>query len=171
MKLQGITHVTFITQERLCLSWRASPGSHYTVNSLSSMSATAPFYCTACMDGGCHVILQRWRIGGERLSVACAHAEWTGHAKTPVIVVTVMWTTVMYCVKTAVCLWARPFFQLNSLGLGILVMATRDTTPLGDWSVMEQYKRLRWLIFLKTFNSVKAVLLEILLQNFHWKYK
>ena len=36
--LQGVTRVTFITQERVCLSWRVSPKSLHTVSSLSSTS-------------------------------------------------------------------------------------------------------------------------------------
>ena len=60
MKRRGVTHVTFITQELICLSWRDLPEFLRTVNSLSSMSVMAPvFGLTIHMDGGCHVILLR----------------------------------------------------------------------------------------------------------------
>ena len=38
MKTQGVTHVIFITQERVFVSWRLSQQSLHIVNSLSSMS-------------------------------------------------------------------------------------------------------------------------------------
>ena len=55
---QAVTHVTFITQERVCLSWRVSPEPPRAVNSLSSMSVTVQSYLGVLdMPGGCHVIL------------------------------------------------------------------------------------------------------------------
>ena len=58
-----VTHVTFITQERVCLSWRVSPDSLHTENSLLSVSVITRFYLLVVMavhkDGGCHVILLR----------------------------------------------------------------------------------------------------------------
>ena len=43
MEVQAVIHVTFITQERVCLSWRVSPESLHTVNSLSSMRVLIQF--------------------------------------------------------------------------------------------------------------------------------
>ena len=53
------TRVTFITQERVCLSWRVLPESLYTVNSLSSMSVIIRYYFTEDTDGGCRVVMIR----------------------------------------------------------------------------------------------------------------
>ena len=47
------------------------------------------------------------------------------HVQTPALVVTVIKTT-MRGVKTAVSLLIRPSFQLNNLGLEILVIDTRS---------------------------------------------
>ena len=87
VKRRGVTHVTFITQELICLSWRVLPEFLRTVNSLSSMSVMAPvFGLTIHMDGGCHVILLRWRTGAEHhLAVVSAHAGWPTHVPTPEI--------------------------------------------------------------------------------------
>ena len=60
MILLGVTHVTFIIPERVCLSWRISPKSSHTVNSVSSMSdITRVRSKVDCLDGGCHVTNQR----------------------------------------------------------------------------------------------------------------
>ena len=40
---QDVTHVTFTTLERVCLSWRVSPESPHTVSSLSSTSVMVRF--------------------------------------------------------------------------------------------------------------------------------
>ena len=61
MKIQAATHVTFITQERVCLSLRVLPESLYTVNRLSNMSVMDRYcFSTAFhLDGGCHVVIIR----------------------------------------------------------------------------------------------------------------
>ena len=61
MAVEVVTRVTFITQERVCLSWQVSPESLHTVNSLSNMSVMDRYcFSTAIyMDGGCHVILKK----------------------------------------------------------------------------------------------------------------
>ena len=127
MNAQGVTHVTFITKERVCLSWRISPESPHTVNSLSSMSVKIQFCLGVQMDGGCHVIQLRWRTGAEHLLVVSAHAGWWTHVQTPVMVVTVIRMT-SYGVKTAVSSLIKHSFQLNSSGLAILAMAERKAT-------------------------------------------
>ena len=83
MKIKAVTNVTFITKERVCLSWPVSPVSLHTVNSSSSTSATTQVSgLTVHTDGGCRVILLRWNIGVERLlEVVSAHAVWTTHAQ------------------------------------------------------------------------------------------
>ena len=112
VKRRGVTHVTFITQELIRLSWRVLPEFLRTVNSLSSMSVMAPvFGLTIHMDGGCHVILLRWRTGAEHhLEVVSAHAGGPTHVPTPEIVVIVIRMT-MYGVKTAVSWLTRQSFQ------------------------------------------------------------
>ena len=70
-----VTHVTFTTQERVFLSWRVSPESPHTVNSLSSTSVRVQEFSEAEQLGGCHVILVGWRIGAEHyLAEVSAHA-------------------------------------------------------------------------------------------------
>ena len=103
MKLEAVTNVTFITKERVCLSWPVSPVSLHTVNSSSSTSATTQVSgLTVHTDGGCHVILLRWRIGAEHhLAVVSAHAGWPTHVPTPEIVVIVIRMTITG-VKTVV---------------------------------------------------------------------
>ena len=68
-------------------------------------------------DGGCHVILLRWRTGVEHLSMVSAHAGWPSHAQTPGMVVTVIRMTV-YGMKRAVCWLTRQSFPSNNSGLG-----------------------------------------------------
>ena len=129
MKTQGVTHVTFITQERVCLSWRVSPESPHTVNSLSNMSVIIRF-CSKMvihMDGGCHVIQLRWPTGKEYLLVVSAHAGWPTHVWTPVMAVTVMRMT-MCGGKTAVSSLIKHSFQLNSSGLETLAVVERKAT-------------------------------------------
>ena len=112
VKVQGVTRVTFITQELLCLSWRDLPQFLRTVNSLSSMSVMAPdFGLTIHRDGGCHVILLRWRTGAEHhLAVVSAHAGWPTHVPTPEIVVIVIRMTITG-VKTVVSSLTRQSSQ------------------------------------------------------------
>ena len=112
VKRRGVTHVTFITQELIRLSWRVSPEFLRTVNSLSSMSVMAPvFGLTIHMDGGCHVILLRWRTGAEHhLAVVSAHAGWPTHVSTPEIVVIVIRMTITG-VKTVVSSLTRQSCQ------------------------------------------------------------
>ena len=54
-----VTHVTFITQERVSLSWQVSPESHHNVSSLSSTSVMIQGWWGEDMLGGCHVTLVR----------------------------------------------------------------------------------------------------------------
>ena len=56
---EGVTHVTFITQERACLSWRVSPESLHNVSSLSSTSVMVQGSEEVDLPGGGHVIPQR----------------------------------------------------------------------------------------------------------------
>ena len=114
---RDVTHVTFTTRERVCLSWRVSPESPHTVNSLSSMSAIIQGYSEINSLGGCHVIILRLRTGAEHhLAVVSAHAGWQAHVQTPNMVVTVTRMT-MYGVKTAVSSLTEPIFQLYSSSL------------------------------------------------------
>ena len=140
--VKAVTHVTFITQERVCLSWRVTPDSLYTVNSLLNMTVTTRFCLLVVMavhtDGGCHVILLRWRTGVEHLSMVSAHAGWPTHAQTSDLVVTVIRMT-MFGVKTAVCWLTRQSFQSNSSGLEILVTVLTVITPWGNLSVTAQH--------------------------------
>ena len=96
VKRRGVTHVTFITQELICLSWLVLPEFLRTVNSLSSMSVMAPvFGLTIQLDGGCHAILLRWLTGAEHhLAVVSAHAGWPTHVPIPDIVVIVIRMTI-----------------------------------------------------------------------------
>ena len=112
VKVQGVTRVTFITKELICLSWRDLPQFLRTVNSLSSMSVMAPdFGLTIHRDGGCHVILLRWRTGAEHhLAVVSAHAGWPTHVPTPEIVVIVIRMTITD-VKTVVSSLTRQSSQ------------------------------------------------------------
>ena len=92
-KTQVVTHVTSITRDLICLSWRVSLKSLHTVNNLSSMSVIIQCYCgptttkTVHSDGGCHVMMIRWRTGAERQRMANVHAGWTTHVQTPTVVV------------------------------------------------------------------------------------
>ena len=147
MAVREVTHVTFITLERVCLSWRVSPESPNTVSSLSSISVIIQFCFKISVhqsDGGCHVILLKWRTGAEHLAVVSAHAGWPTHVHTPAMVVTV---------KTAVSSLTGHIFQLDSSGLRMLPAARKVTTHWGNWSAMVQRKcRLRikfrkWLKF------------------------
>ena len=142
MAVEVVTHVTFITRERVCLSWRALPEYLHIVNSLSSMSVITRFCFTVIMavhtDGGCQVILLRWRTGVEHLSTVSAHAGWPTHAQTLDLVVTVIRMT-MYGVKTAVCWQTRQSFRSKSSGLGILVAVLTVITPWENWSVTAQH--------------------------------
>ena len=144
MVVKVVTHVTFITQERVCLSWRVLPEYLHIVNSLSSMSVITRFCFSVIMavhtDGGCHVILLRWRTGAEHLSMVSAHAGWPTHAQTPGLVVTVIRMT-MYGVKTAVCWLTRQSFLSNSSGLEILVAVLTVITPWENLSVTAQHNR------------------------------
>ena len=138
MAVEVVTRVTFITQERVSLSWRVSPESLHTVNSLSNMSVIIRYCSTTTIhtDGGCHVTLKRWGTGAEHLPIINAHAEWPTHVQNPDLVVTVI-KTIMCGVKTVVFSLIRPNFQLNSSGLEILITIDRlVTTLLGSWSVM-----------------------------------
>ena len=142
MAVEVVTHVTFITQERVCLSWRVLLQYLHIVNSLSSMSVITRFCFTVIMavhtDGGYHVILLRWRTGVEHLSMVSAHAGWPTHAQSPDLVVTVIRMT-MYGVKTAVCWLTRQSFLSNNSGLGILVAVLTVITPWENWSVTAQH--------------------------------
>ena len=136
MEVTVVIHATFIILEPVCLSWRVSPESPHTVNSLSSMSVIIRccFIITTFTDGGCHVILLKWRTGVEHLSGASAHAGWPTHVQIPVMDVTVIRMT-MYGVKTAVSWLTRQSFQWNSSGLEILVVIPRKAITLwGNWS-------------------------------------
>ena len=146
MAVEVVTHVTFITQGRVCLSWRVSLESLHTVNSLLNMSVTARFcfidiIALVRTDGGYHVILLRWRTGVEHLSMVSAHAGWPTHAQSPGMAVTVTRMT-KYGVKTAVCWLTRQSFLSNNSGLGMLVAAvdSKVTTHWGNWGVTEPYK-------------------------------
>ena len=112
--------VTFITKERVSLSWRVSPESHRTVNSLLSTNVFTQWCLgTEDMPGGCHAILVRWRTGVEHhLAVVSAHAGWPTHVQTQVMAATVIKTTA-YGVKTVVSSRTRHICQLNSSGLEI----------------------------------------------------
>ena len=138
-----VHHVTFIKLERVCLCWRVSPESLHTVNSLLSMSVITRFCFGVIMavhtDGGCHVILLRWRTGAEHLSMVSAHAGWPTHAQTPDLVVTVTRMT-MYGVKTAVCWLTRQKGLSSNSGLGILMAALKVTIHWGSWSVTAQHE-------------------------------
>ena len=128
MKTEAVTYVTFITQEQVCLSWRVWPESLRTVNSLSSTSVITPVCgLTVPTDGGCHVILRRWRTGeGHHPVVVSAHAVWL----TPAVPVTVTGMT-KYGERTAVFWLTRQSFQWSSSGLeipAIANMARRATT-------------------------------------------
>ena len=142
--VKAVTHVIFITQGRVCLSWRVSLESLHTVNSLLNMSVMARFcfidiIALVRTDGGCHVILLRWRTGVEHLSMVSALAGWPTHAQSPSLVVTVTRMT-MYGVKTAVCWLTRQSFLLNNSGLGILVAPDgKVTTHWANWSVTAQH--------------------------------
>ena len=140
VKIRDVTHVTFITHERVCLNWRVSPESLHNVSSLSSTSVIIRF-CDhtglAHTDGGCHAILRRWSTGAERhLAVVSAHAGWPTHVQSPVIIVTVIRMT-MYGVRTAVSSLIRQSFQSNNSGLGILAIAVNKvTTRWGNWNAL-----------------------------------
>ena len=142
MAVKVVTHVRFITRERVFLSWRVLPDSPHTVNSLLSTSVITRFCSLVVMavhtDGGCRVILLRWRNGVEHLSTASAHAGWPTHAQTPGLVVTVIRMT-MYGVKTAVCWLTRQSFLSNSSGLGILVAVLTVITPWENLIVTAQH--------------------------------
>ena len=143
MAVKVVTHVRFITQERVCLSWRVLPDSPHTVNSLLSTGVITRFcfgdiIALIRMDGGYHVILLRWRTGVEHLSVVSAHAGWPTHAHTPVMGVTVIRMTVCG-VKTAVCWLTRQSFLSNSSGLGILVAVLTVITPWENLIVTAQH--------------------------------
>ena len=118
MKIKAVTNVTFITKERVCLSWPVSPVSLHTVNSSSSTSATTQVSgLTVHTDGGCRVILLRWHIGVERLlEVVSAHAGWTTHAQQE-NAVTVMRMT-KYGVKTAGFLTDKTKLPVKQLRFG-----------------------------------------------------
>ena len=116
-EVQVATHVTPITQERVSLNWLVSPEYPHPVNSSSSMNVTIQGYSEMEWDGGCHVILLRWRTGEEHLlEVVSAHAGWPTHAQTPAMVVTVIRMT-MCGAKTAVSWLTRQNFLWNSSGL------------------------------------------------------
>ena len=114
LKAQAATHVIFITEEPVYASWPVSPVSPHTASSLSSMSVdTQASGLPIHTDGGCHVILLRWRIGVEhRLEVVSEHAGWPAHVQAIDIglAVTVIWM-IMHGVKTAVSLPTRQSFQ------------------------------------------------------------
>lgn len=60
--IEGVIHVTFITPERVCLSWRVSPEPPHTVNSLSNMNVIIQCFYEGWEEdthGGCHVTLLR----------------------------------------------------------------------------------------------------------------
>ena len=94
VKVQGVTRVTFITQELNCLSWRDLPEFLRTVNSLSSMSVITPvFGWIIQLDGGCHAILLRWLTGAEHhLAVLSAHAGWPTHVQAEDVVIVIRMT-------------------------------------------------------------------------------
>ena len=129
-----VTHVTFITQERVSLSWRVLPESHHIVSSLSSTSVIIQWSPEALFTpGGCHVILLRWRTGVEHHpAVVSAHAGWPPHVQIPNMVVTVMQMT-KYGVKTAVSSLTRHVCQLNSWGLGRLVLVNTASKVTTHW--------------------------------------
>ena len=137
-----VTHVTFITQGRICLSWRVSLESLHTVNSLVNMGVMTRFcfgdIALIRTDGGCHVILPRWRTGVEHLSMVSAHAGWPSHTQTPVMIVTVIRMTV-YGVKIAVFWLTRQSFLSNSSGfyhtLGKLKCYGTAWTPISGHAV------------------------------------
>ena len=138
VKSRGVTRVTFITQELICLSWPDLPEFLRTVNSLSSMSVMAPvFGWIVQLDGGCHAILLRWLTGAEHhLAVLNAHAGWPTLVQSPVKNVTVIKMT-STGVKTVVSSLTRQSYQWNSSGLVILVIRERKATTLwGNWSAM-----------------------------------
>ena len=111
MESKEATHVTFTTQERVCLSRRVSSAPPHIASSLSSTSAIVQWYSEAVMLGGCHVILLRWRTGVEHhLAVVSAHAGWTTHVQTPSMAVTVIRMT-QFGVRTAVSSLTRHIFQ------------------------------------------------------------
>ena len=136
--LGDVTHVTFITQERVCLSWRVSSKSPYAASSLSSISVLVQscFTITIHTDGGCHMLLLKWPTGAEHLPVGSAHAVWPTRLQIPVMVVAVMQTT-RYSVKTAVSSLTKHIFLWNSSSLGILAPAKQATTHCESWSAME----------------------------------
>ena len=112
VKIRDVTHVIFITKERVCLNWRVSPDYLRNVSSSLSMSVMARV-CGLRIhtDGGCHVILLRWRTGVERHpAVVSAHAGWPTHVQTPVNFVTVIRMT-LYGGRTAVFSLIRQSFQ------------------------------------------------------------
>ena len=79
--LLGVTHETFITPERVCLSWRVSQTSLHTANNLSSTSVFTQGCCLMpliLMGGGYPVIPKLWLTGEEHLLIARnAHAAGT----------------------------------------------------------------------------------------------
>ena len=84
--LLGVTHVTFITPERICLSWRVSLTSPHTVSNLSSTSVFTRFLnltAVIFLDGGCLEIQLKWHTGAGESLVTDAHAEWTTHVQNP----------------------------------------------------------------------------------------
>ena len=112
LKTRVATHVSFITKERVCLSWPISPESPHTVSSLYSMTVLDRG-CSRVeyLPGGCHVIPLTWRTGVEHhLAVVSSHAGWTTHVQSPVMAVAVIRMT-KYGVKTAVFSLKRQSFQ------------------------------------------------------------
>ena len=140
VKGQDATHATFITLERVWLNWPVLPVSPHTASSLSSMSVIIQCYWELDKDGGCHVIILRWRTGEEHhLAVVSAHAGWTTRVQTPNVAVTVMLMTT-YGVKTAVYSLTRQSFQSKSSGLVIMVsFMSKATTLWENSSVMVQH--------------------------------
>ena len=137
MRARAVTHEIFITPERVFLSWRVSPESRHTANSLSVMSAVIHSSSEVVLDGGCHGIRSKWITGEERHpAVVRAHAGWPAHVHTLLICVIVTRKTA-YCVRTAVSLLTRHIFRLNSWGLVIQAMLTRkDIIRSENLSVM-----------------------------------
>ena len=167
MKAREVTHVTFITRERVCLSWRVSPGSPHTVNSLSSMSVIIRVcgLTTVHTDGGYHVILPKWRTGAEPLRMGSAHAEWPTHVKTPVMAVTVT-RMIKYGVKTAVSSQTSHVFQWNSLGLKIQeIAANKVTAHWENWNAMVSYKLLYHMLNRMRISSRERAKYETVI---HW---
>ena len=174
MNLRVLIYEMFVTQKWASLSWQVSPESHRIVNSLSSTSVTVHFCFTTRMnmDGGCHVILLRWRTGAEHLAMVSAHAGWPTRVQIPVMAVTVTRMT-MYGVKTAVSLLTRPSFLWNNSGLEILVKAANKVTIHSEnWSALGQHK---WRLLFQTkkargvcsvISSEKQVIVETRLPLF-----